>query len=113
LFLPIHEFLKEQYESHIDQFDTLAEFVRTMDFLLPMCQRGLLNAYKGFKHTKSYEARESLTVYLKNLEICGFMAKDLGKLADEVGAPDVENYAADLVKAMFKASWFLKSTLRS
>ncbi len=112
LFLPIHQFLKDQYEAHIAQFDALAEFVRSMDFLMPMCQRGLLGSYKGFKHTKSYETRESLTVYLKNLEACGFMAKDLGKLAKEVQAPDVENYAADLVGAMFKASWFLKSTLR-
>lgn len=112
LFLPIHEFLKTQYEAHISQFDTLAEFVRSMDFLMPMCQRGLLSAYKGFKHVKSYETRESLTIYLKNLETCGFMAKDLGQLAGKAQAPDVENYAADLVSMMFKASWFLKSTLR-
>ncbi len=112
LFLPIHEFLKEQYEAHIAQFDALAEFVRSMDFLMPMCQKGMLGAYKGFKHVKSYEARESLTIYLKNLEACGFMAKDLGQLAKQVQAPDVENYAADLVGMMFKASWFLKSTLR-
>lgn len=112
LFLPIHEFLKEQYDAHIGQFDAIAEFVRSMDFLMPMCQRGLLTAYKGFKHVKSYEARESLTTYLKNLETCGFMAKDAGTLAKRVQAPDVENYMADLVGASFKASWFLKSTLR-
>jgi hypothetical protein len=53
-----------------------------------------------------------LTVYLKNLELGGMTAKDVGCLAKEVGAPDVENYMADLVKAMFKASWFLKATLR-
>lgn len=112
LFLPIHKFLGKQYESHIDQFDTLAEFIRSMDFLLPMCERGLLGAYKGFKHVKSYETRDGLTVYLKNLETCGFMAKDIQKVAKEVDAPDVENYLADLVGAMFKAAWFLKSTLR-
>ena len=112
LFLPIHKFLGKQYESHIDQFDTLAEFIRSMDFLLPMCERGLLGAYKGFKHVKSYETRGGLTVYLKNLETCGFMAKDIQKVAKEVDAPDVENYLAELVGAMFKAAWFLKSTLR-
>ena len=80
---------------------------------MPMCQRGLLTAYKGFKHVKSYEAREALTVYLKNLETCGFMAKDVGTLPRKVQAPDVENYMADLVGASFKASWFLKSTLRT
>lgn len=112
LFLPIHEFLKEQYEAHIQQFDQIAEFVRTMDFLMPMCERGLLSAYKGFKHVKSYETREGLTIYLKNLEACGMSSKDLQKIAKEVDAPDVENYLAELVGAMFKASWFLKSTLR-
>jgi starvation-inducible DNA-binding protein len=112
LFLPIHKFLGEQYEAHIDQFDTLAEFIRSMDFLLPMCERGLLGAYKGFKHVKSYETRDGLTVYLKNLEACGFMAKDIQKIAKEVDAPDIENYLAELVGAMFKAAWFLKSTLR-
>lgn len=112
LFLPIHEFLKEQYEAHIAQFDQIAEYVRSMDFLMPMCARGLQGACKGFKHVKSYEAREMLTVYLKNLEAAGMMAKDVGEMAREVKAPDVENYMADVVGAMFKAAWFLKSTLR-
>jgi hypothetical protein len=39
-------------------------------------------------------------------------SKDLQKIAKEVDAPDVENYLAELVGTMFKASWFLKSTLR-
>lgn len=112
LFLPIHEFLKDQYDAHITQFDKIAEFIRSMDFLMPMCERGLLGAYKGFKHVKSYDTREGLTVYLKNLETCGFASKDLQKVAKEVDAPDVENYLAELVGEMFKASWFLKSTLR-
>lgn len=112
LFLPIHEFLKTQYDVHITQFDTLAEFVRSMDYLMPMCAKGLQGAYKNFKHVKSYEAREMLTVYAKNLEAGGMMAKDLGTTAKEVQAPDVENYAADLVGQMFKAAWFLKATLR-
>jgi DNA-binding ferritin-like protein len=112
LFLPIHKFLNKQYEDHIEQFDQIAEFVRSMDYLMPMCARGLANAYKGFKHVKSYETREMLTVYLKNLEAAGMMAKDVGCLAKAVEAPDVENYMADIVKAMFKSAWFLKSTLR-
>lgn len=112
LFLPIHEFLKEQYNAHIDQFDKIGEFIRSMDFLMPMCERGLLGSYKGFKHVKAYETREGLTVYLKNLEACGMASKDLQKVAKEVDAPDIENYLAELVGAMFKSSWFLKSTLR-
>lgn len=112
LFLPVHEFLKEQYEAHIAQFDAVAEFIRSMDYLMPMCARGLASAYKGFKHVKSYDARESLTVYAKNLEAAGMMAKDLGTMAKEVQAPDIENYMAELVGMMFKSAWFLKATLR-
>lgn len=113
LFLPIHKFLKKQYEEHVAQFDQLAEFVRTMDTLMPMCQKGLLNAYKGFKHCKSYEARPMLITYLNNLEDFGMQAKELGNLARTIEAPDVENYAAELVAMSFKSTWFLKSTLRS
>ena len=112
LFLPIHEFLKEQYDAHVEQFDKVAEFVRTMDTLLPMCEKGLLSAYKGFKHVKSYDMREMLITYLGNLEKIGMQAKEIGEMAREVQAPDVENYMADLVGQMFKASWFLKATLR-
>ena len=112
LFLPIHEFLKEQYDAHVMQFDQVAEFVRTMDTLLPMCEKGLLSAYKGFKHVKSYDMREMLMTYLGNLEKVGMQAKEIGEMAREVQAPDVENYMAELVGAMFKASWMIKSTLR-
>jgi DNA-binding ferritin-like protein len=112
LFLPIHKYLKKQYDLHVVHFDKLAEFVRTMDTLMPMCQKGLLNAYKGFKHCKSYETRDMLVTYLRNLEDFGMQAKDLGEMARVVKAPDVENYAAQLVEDSFKAAWFLKSTLR-
>jgi DNA-binding ferritin-like protein len=113
LFLPLHEFLKGQYDLHVGQVDKLAEFVRTMDTLMPMCQKGLLSAYKGFKHCKSYDTRDMLITYLGNLENYGMQAKDLGELAKIIKAPDVENYAAQLVDETFKAAWFIKSTLRN
>jgi DNA-binding ferritin-like protein len=112
IFLPIHEYLKGQYELHIEQFDALSEFVRTLDFFMPMCARGLQQAYKSFKHVKSYEMRDMLTTYLNNLEKAGMMAKDMQKVAKEVDAPDIENYLAEYVGASFKAAWFLKATLR-
>jgi len=112
-FLAVHKFLKKQYQQHIDDFDVLAELVRSMDFLLPMCQKGLLGAYKGFKNITTYEARPSLTLYIKNLENGGFMGKELVDLAREVGAPDAENEIAEIVGHLFKSAWMLKSTLRN
>ena len=111
-FLAVHEFLKEQYEQHIADFDIVAELVRSMDYLMPSCQCGLMDAYKKFPAVKTYDARESLTLYTKNLEAGAMMAKDLVDAARETGAPDVENQAADICGRMFKGAWMLKATLR-
>lgn len=113
LFLSLHEFLKEQYEQHIADFDTISELVRSMDYLMPMCQCGLFDAYKKFKSVKSYDAKESLVIYLRNLEQGGMMGKTIVDMAREVGAPDVENFSAEIVNNMFKSAWMLKATLRN
>jgi DNA-binding ferritin-like protein len=113
LFLSLHKFLKKQYEQHITDFDIICELVRSMDFLLPMCQKGLLGACKDFKHVKSYDATEGLTTYTKNLEAAGFIGKELVDMAKEVGAPDVENHIAAILGNYFKSAWMMKSTLRT
>jgi hypothetical protein len=53
-----------------------------------------------------------LVTYLTNLEDFGMKSKELAEMARSVGAPDVENYAAQLVEDSFKTAWFIKSTLR-
>ena len=113
LFFPLHAFLKEQYEAHITQFDALGEFVRSLDYLVPLCQRCVLQAHKGFKHVKDYDTRNMLTTYLKNIEDAGMQAKTVSKYAEDIEAVDVQNYLADVAGAMFKAAWMLKATLRS
>lgn len=110
-FLEIHAFLKGRYEAHLEQFDALAEFVRTLDYLVPwdldfsLCQ---LEHCPGAGST----AAEQLLCYLKCSEAFGLKAKELAKCARSADAPDVENYAADLVADAFKTAWFLKATLR-
>lgn len=111
-FLAVHEFLKGQYEQHVADFDTIAELVRSMDYLLPSCQCGLMDAYKKFPSVKTYDAREGLTIYTKNLETGAMMAKELTEEARETGAPDVENFAAEICGNLFKGAWMLKATLR-
>jgi len=111
-FLAVHEFLKGQYEQHTGDFDTIAELVRSMDYLLPMCQCGLFDAYKKFPSVKTYDAREGLTLYTKNLENGAMMAKEVTDMARETGTPDVENFAAEVCGNLFKGAWMLKATLR-
>lgn len=111
-FLSVHAFLKDRYEEHLEQFDRVAELVRSMDYWMPLCSCGLKDTLAGFQHICSHEGREMLVTYFGNIEAMGYLAKRIEPLAQEAGAPDVANAMADLVGAAFKASWFLKATLR-
>jgi DNA-binding ferritin-like protein len=112
-FLGLHAFLKDQYEAHLEQFDTLAEFIRSMDYLMPMCARGLADANPGIQHVTSYKNTDMLSVYYKNLEELGMKTKKLEPIAARIGAIDIQNYMADLCGQAFKAAWFTKATLRN
>ena len=111
-FTGIHGFLKDEYEMHQDHFDRLGELIRSMDYMTFMCMKGLLGAYKKFKHCESYDPKEMLLTYMQNLEDFAFMSKKVAKSAKKVDAIDVDNYMAHLVEVSFKASWFIKATLR-
>lgn len=111
-FLEIHAFLKERYEEHLEQFDTVAEEVRSLDHFLPMCACGLKEAMPPFQNVESYDGRSMLLAYYVNIESMGYLAKEIEQVAAEVGAPDVQNYMAELVGSAFKTSWMLKSILR-
>ena len=87
-FLGVHAFLKDQYETHLEQFDTLAEFIRSMDYLLPMCGSGLKDAAPPIQTVTSYKGTDMLGVYYKNLEELGMKAKKLEPIAAKVGAID-------------------------
>jgi DNA-binding ferritin-like protein len=112
-FLGVHAFLKDQYEAHLEQFDTLGEFVRSMDYLMPMCGCGLKDMAPPIQAVTSYKSTDMLGVYYKNLEELGMKAKKLEPIAQKVGAIDIQNYMADLVGQAFKAAWFIKATLRN
>ncbi len=111
-FLEVHRLLKEQYEAHLEQFDRVAELVRSMDFWMPLCSCGLKDAVCGFRHVDSHDGRAMLVTYYSNLEAMGYLAKAIEPLAQSAGAPDAVNLMAELVGAAFKGSWFLKSLLR-
>jgi DNA-binding ferritin-like protein len=112
-FLGVHKFLGKQYEAHQEQFDKIGEFIRSMDYYLPMCHEGLMAACPEFKHSTSYKANEMLGVYYKNLEDLGMKTKKLEADAGKIRAIDIQNYMAELCGEAFKAAWMIKSVLRS
>ena len=111
-FLEVHAFLKERYEEHLEQFDTVAEQVRSLDHFMPMCACGLKEAMPPFQNIESHDGRSMLLAYYVNIESMGYLAKEIEHVAAEVGAPDVQNTMADLVGSAFKTSWMVKSILR-
>lgn len=111
-FMAVHAFLKEQYEAHLEQFDTVSEFVRAQDHFMPMCACGLKDAMPAFRNCESYEARHMLMTYLANLETMIEMAITIEQMAGNERVIDAQNYMAELVAAGSKAAWFMKATLR-
>lgn len=111
-FMAVHAFLRDQYEAHLEQFDTVAEFVRAQDHFMPMCACGLKDSMPAFRNCESYEARHMLVTYLANLESMCDTATAVEQVASESRVIDVQNYMAELVAAGSKAAWFIKATLR-
>lgn len=111
-FLSVHLFLKDQYEAHLEEFDTVSEFVRAQDHFMPMCACGLKEAMPAFQNVESYDPRQMLMTYLLNLTTLSEMATGIEEKAGKERVVDVQNYMAELVAAANKASWFVKATLR-
>jgi DNA-binding ferritin-like protein len=112
-FLGLHKFLGKQYETHLEQFDKIGEFIRSMDYYLPTCHEGLMAACPEFKHCASYKGNEMLGVYYKNLEDLGMKTKKLEADAGKIRAIDIQNYLSELCGEAFKSAWMVKSTLRN
>jgi len=112
-FFGVHEFTKEQYKKHQKQLDRLGELTRSLDYLMPMCSKGLMGAYKKFAHIQAYEGPAMLITYYENLEAFGMCAKNVAKLAAKMEAYDIENYCGELIEDCFTAAWMCKATLRN
>lgn len=111
-FLEVHRYLKKRYEAHLEQFDAVAEQVRSLDHFMPMCACGLKEQMPPFQNVQSYDGRSMLMAYYVNIESLGYLAKEIEQVAAEAQAPDVQNYMAELVGDAFGTSWFLKAMLR-
>ena len=110
-FFSIHRFLQTQYEAHQDQFDKLGEYVRTLNYWMPMCSCGLHDALPSFQKVESYDGREMLSTYYHNLGSFGKLIKMVEPAAHESGAIDIAHYLDELCSATYKASWMVKSSI--
>lgn len=111
-FLPVHEFLKGQYEAHLEQFDSAAEFVRALGAPFTGTVQELHQPPQGFADlTTDCGCEGMLQTYYANLQRLIGMAQQLEPVAQKARAIDVVDYLAALVAASSKACWFLRATL--
>ena len=112
-FLSVHQFLKEEYDELLEEFDKIGEYVRSMDYMMPMCACGLKDMmHKSFQNVSSYDGREMLATYLMNLELVCEIAMKVEETATELRALDVAHYLSELCGKVNKAAWMVKATLR-
>ena len=110
-FFSIHRFLQAQYEGHQIQFDKLGEFVRSLNYWMPMCSCGLHDALPNFKKVESYNGTEMLTTYYQNLADFGKLVKMIEPAAHEAGAIDIAHYLDELCSETYKACWMIKASI--
>jgi len=113
-FIEMHKFLKKRYEKHQCQFDEVGEFVRSMDYMMPLCACGLKDALPMdcWKNVDSHDGRSMLLTYHQNLcDLCELVCC-IEPMAQELKAIDVANYMAELMADANKAAWFIKASLR-
>ena len=112
-FLDIHNFLKDQYDLHLEQFDQLGEFVRILNYWMPMCACGLKDALGScFKNVESYDGTAQLKVYYDNLGTLENMIKLIQPAVEASDLYDVANYLAELLAQTSKACWMIRSVIR-
>ena len=109
-FLSLHAYLKERYQAHQEQFDSLAELVLTSGSLFPLTSTQLQSVCPPFQDLQSPDPTAMCAVYRGNLDRLAALAIELEKASSCSCAPDVANYAAELLADARKASWFLAAT---
>ena len=109
-FLPLHQFLKSQYQLHQEEFDTLAEFVLTLGSPMPHANAALRAALPHFDEPSSNSPDQLVALYSHNLAIYAEIARHLDAVSTQYRAIDVAHYAAQLLSAAHKAIWFLSAS---
>jgi DNA-binding ferritin-like protein len=107
-FLSIHGFAKEQYQTHLESFDTACEHVRALGGCLPSTVADMRNVLPCYEQ-KDCGCVESLEGYRQNLLRLVCMCKKIEKASG--CAIDVANSMAEIVAHANRSAWFLSATL--
>lgn len=104
-FISVHEWLKDRYEEHAEQFDAVAELVRIHGKMLPNSITELRNCLPVF------DDEACLCSYRNNIKTLSAMTNGLEKTAIDERAIDVADAMIDLTRSAGKTAWFLESIM--
>lgn len=111
-FLPVHHYLKRRYETHLEEFDSAAEFIRALGVPFIQTVAELHALPEGFTDLQAECGCDALlATYARNVQQLIVLAQMLEPIAQDARAIDVANWCAELVASSSKAVWFLRATL--
>lgn len=111
-FLSVHSYFGQQYVTHLEQFDKIAEHVRAADMLMPLRTDDLNCSCIPFTEPSSYDASALLLAYVQSVEAVAEHVRNLSAAAEDERAIDVVDTLGALYGDLKKTSWFVKSMLR-
>ena len=110
-FASDHKLLEKVYEDFQEQFDSIAEKIRTLDGFMPNSLQDVIVdshitsfAIEGSSETLLSEVKDDL----EHLKGC---YEELIEISEEEGHDEIANYAQDRVLALAKHIWMIKATL--
>jgi DNA-binding ferritin-like protein len=104
-FIAVHGWLKDRYEEHAEQFDSVAELVRIHGAMMPSTIKELRNCLPAF------DDDACLCSYLNNITTLASVVNNLEKTAIEERAIDVADAMIDLAKSAGRTAWFIRMTI--
>lgn len=111
-FMRIHTFTEELYNQAFEDFDEVAELLKTKEILPLSTLKEYLNEASIEEITaRDFSSRESLEILKKDLEIMRQLGTDIRNQADEAGDFEVVALFEDYVAFFSKNIWFTQAML--
>lgn len=112
-FVRVHNFTEEIYDDVFEQFDAVAELLKTKDQMpLSTLAEYLEAATMEEAPTKEYSIKESLEILKKDLELMRELATDIRNTADDEGDFETVAMFEDYVASYSMNIWFVNSMLK-
>ncbi|HHY13883.1 MAG TPA: DNA starvation/stationary phase protection protein [Thermoanaerobacterales bacterium] len=112
-FMRIHTYTEELYDQVFEDFDEVAELLKTKNVMpLSTMKEYLENATIEEVEAKDYTREESLEMVKKDLEIMRDLATEIRNLADEEGDFETVAMFEDYVAHYSQNVWFTDAMLK-